>query len=213
MEGANGYLFIHQQGKVSMNREEFLLELRKNLNGLPKDEIENRIEFYSEMISDRVEEGLTEEEAINDIGGVEGVIKDIAKEIPLTKLVKEKIKPKRSLYIWEIVLIFLGFPIWFPILLTITILAFVMYFILWILDLVFTIVGTSLFASGLMSLLIFFIVLFKGDLSLDYIGYTFVLLGVSLFMFVGVYYFTKLAAFVTKKTLIEIKSWFIRGKK
>ena len=47
-----------------MNKEEFLNSLRKRLKGLPNNEIEERISFYSEMIDDRVEEGMSEEEAI-----------------------------------------------------------------------------------------------------------------------------------------------------
>ena len=47
-----------------MNKQEFLVQLRNALSGLPKDDIEERIEFYSEMIEDRIEEGLSEEEAI-----------------------------------------------------------------------------------------------------------------------------------------------------
>ena len=196
-----------------MSKEEFLLELRKNLNGLPNDEIDNRIEFYSEMIDDRVEEGKTIDEAIEDIGGVDGVIKDIAKETPLVSLVKNKVKPNRSLYVWEILIIILGFPIWFPLLLSFSIIAFVVYFMLWILDFVFSTVGLSLICSSGLSLVIFFIYLTKGKLALNYLGYFLVLLAISLFLFVGVYYFTKLCAKVTKYTLLGIKSWFIRGGK
>ena len=47
-----------------MNKQEFLDELRKGLCGLPSEDIEERINFYSEMIDDRMEEGLTEEESV-----------------------------------------------------------------------------------------------------------------------------------------------------
>ena len=88
-----------------------------------------------------------------------------------------------------------------------------MYFILWIIDFVFLTVGLSLIGASVMSLLVFFIYLAKGKFSLDYIGYSLVLLGVSVFLFIGVYYFTKLCAFVTKHSMLGIKSWFIRGGK
>ncbi len=42
------------------------------------------------MIDDRVEEGLTEEEAISEIGTVNEILSQIIEEIPLSKLVKEK---------------------------------------------------------------------------------------------------------------------------
>ena len=45
-----------------MRKQEFLAQLRKALSGLPQDEIEERLTFYGEMIDDRMEEGLSEEE-------------------------------------------------------------------------------------------------------------------------------------------------------
>ena len=46
-----------------MNKREFLASLRNGLYGLPQDDIEERLGFYAEMIDDRMEEGLTEEQA------------------------------------------------------------------------------------------------------------------------------------------------------
>ena len=53
-----------------MNKEEFLNALRSALAGLPQEDIEERLAFYSESIDDRVEDGLTEEEAVEAIGTV-----------------------------------------------------------------------------------------------------------------------------------------------
>ncbi len=43
-----------------MNKQAFLTQLRKGLSGLPQEDIEERLAFYSEMIDDRIEEGLSE---------------------------------------------------------------------------------------------------------------------------------------------------------
>ena len=51
-----------------MNKSEFLGALRKGLHGLPQDDIEERLAFYGEMIDDRTEEGLSEEEAVSAVG-------------------------------------------------------------------------------------------------------------------------------------------------
>ena len=54
-----------------MNKQAFLERLRKALSGLPPKEQEERITFYSEMIDDRMEEGLSEEEeAVASIGTI-----------------------------------------------------------------------------------------------------------------------------------------------
>ncbi len=114
-----------------MNKEMFLEELKRKLIGLPQADIDERLAFYSEMIDDRIEDGLTEEEAVAKVGSVDEIVAQIMSEIPLTKLVKEKVKPKRSLRIWEIVLIVLGFPLWFPLMIAFLSIVFAFYIVIW----------------------------------------------------------------------------------
>ena len=99
-----------------MNKQEFLAQLRKGLSGLPKDDIDERLTFYSEMIDDRMEDGIPEETAVREIGTVDVLVSQIIADIPLGKLVKEKITPKEKLKAWEIVLLVLGSPIWLSLL-------------------------------------------------------------------------------------------------
>ena len=47
-----------------MNKFDFLTHLRTKLWSIPKEDAERSVEFYSEMIDDRMEEGLSEEEAV-----------------------------------------------------------------------------------------------------------------------------------------------------
>ena len=99
-----------------MTKIKFVLELRDRLSGLPREDIEERLEFYSEMIDDRMEEGLSEEEAVAAIGSVDEIASQIIVKTPLVKVAKEKIKSKRKLRTWEIVLLALGSPIWLSLL-------------------------------------------------------------------------------------------------
>ena len=66
------------------------------------------------MIDDRMEDGISEEEAVEGIGTVDQIYEQIMSDMPLVKLVKEKVKPKRKLKAWEIVLLTLGSPVWIP---------------------------------------------------------------------------------------------------
>ena len=50
-----------------MTKIKFLIELHNRLSGLPKDDVEERLSFYSEMIEDRIEDGLSEEEAVEAV--------------------------------------------------------------------------------------------------------------------------------------------------
>ena len=100
-----------------MNKEQFITELKDGLSGLPQNDIDERVLFYTEMIDDRMEEGMSEEEAISGIGSVEEIVSQIISEVPLTKIVKKRITPDRALRTWEIVLIVLGSPLWLSLLL------------------------------------------------------------------------------------------------
>lgn len=95
-----------------MSKQEFLERLRKGLSGLPQNDIEERLTFYSEMIEDRKEDGISEEEAVSAVGTVDEIVAQVVSEIPLVKIAKERIKPKRRLSVGEIVLLILGSPIW-----------------------------------------------------------------------------------------------------
>ena len=95
-----------------MCKEEFLLKLRERLACLPKEDIEERLTFYSEIIDDRIEEGFSEEEAVLAAGSIEEIVKQTVADTPVSKLAKEKIKAGKSLKAWEIVLIAVGSPVW-----------------------------------------------------------------------------------------------------
>lgn len=114
-----------------MTKQEFLMRLRKGLSGLPREEVEERLSYYEEMAEDRMEDGLSEEEAIAQIGNPEDIARQIIADTPLPKLVKEKIKPKKEMKGWELGLILLGAPIWLSVLIAIAAAVFVVYAALW----------------------------------------------------------------------------------
>lgn len=95
-----------------MTKLTFLMSLKDKLSGLPRKDIEEQLSFYSEMIEDRVEEGLSEEEAVAAVGSLEDIVNQIQAEMPQIN----SAEGKRHLTAWEIVLLVLGFPLWFPLL-------------------------------------------------------------------------------------------------
>ena len=193
-----------------MTKQEFLDALRKYLTGLPQDEIEERISFYSEMIDDEVADGKSEEEVIEQIGSIDDVVMEIAGGIPLVKLVKEKIKPKRKLKAWEIVLLILGFPLWFPLLLTGLIIALVFYLLIWILVIVSYAVEASLIVASVGSLVVFIASMAGGQFNLISLGISIMCAGgAALFLFVC-YWATKGTLKFTKFLSRKIKQSFIR---
>lgn len=114
-----------------MNKQEFLDRLQAGLNGLPRDDREERMNFYSEMIDDRMEEGLSEEDAVAAAGPVDQIVAQTVSETSLAKIAAERIKPKRHLKTWEIALIAAGFPIWFSLLVAAAAVVFSLYVSWW----------------------------------------------------------------------------------
>ena len=195
-----------------MNKKEFLKELEQRLQGLPKSDIDERLAFYSEMIDDRVEEGKTEDEAIEDIGGIELVVKQIADETPFVNLVKERMKPKRRLTGLEITLLIVGFPLWLPLMIVFFVLVAVFYILLWVLVIVTYSVEIALLGTTGFALLATFFELMHRNFHTGYAGIALLGLGLSiLFVFVCVAS-TKLSIKFTKRIFSGIKRKMIGGK-
>ncbi len=195
-----------------MNKEMFLAKLRMELYGLPKEDIEERIAFYSEMIDDRIEEGLTEEEAVAQIGPMEDIVSQTISDIPLTKLVKEKIKPDRSLKGWEIALIIISFPIWFPLLIAAGAIIFSFYAVIWALVISAWAVAVSLVASGIGGTVAGIVNMVCGHplSGLAMLGMSLFSAGLGIFAFLACVGLTKGAAKLTARIALGIKSLFIK---
>jgi len=97
-----------------MNKFDFLTQLRAKLWSIPQSDAERSVDFYSEMIDDRMEEGLSEEEAVAAIGDLDEIVRQILAEAPQTPVVAAPIQKQRKLEPWMIVLLVLGAPLWIP---------------------------------------------------------------------------------------------------
>lgn len=198
-----------------MNKQEFISELEKALAGLPKDDVLERLSFYGELIDDRVEDGLSEEEAVAEAGPADEVATQILADIPLQKLVRERITGRRRMGAWEIILLVLGFPLWFPLLVVALVLVLCAYVVIWALIVCLWAVFVSFIAGavgGVAAGVLQFIKGYRreGDML---IGAGVLLAGLSVFMFFACRAATKGAAKLTKKIALGIKSLFVRKEK
>ena len=195
-----------------MKKQVFLNELSRRLQGLPQEDIEERLGFYSEIIDDSIEEGLTEEEAVAKIGTVDEVIAQIASETPLYGLVKEKLKKKRTLRGWEIALIIIGSPIWFSLLIAALAVVFSLYVSVWAIIISFYAVALANAVSGIATPILSFVVFTKaGNPAGIFCGFGagLVCLGLSALFLALSLLLTKAVVLLTKKTVLGIKSGLI----
>ncbi|RIA66485.1 putative membrane protein [Anaeroplasma bactoclasticum] len=196
-----------------MTKKEFFNELESRLQGLPKSEIDERINFYDEMIQDMMEEGKTEEEAIQSFGGVDEVVLSIAGKTKMTSLVKERIRPKKRISAFGIVLIILGFPIWLPLLIVFSVLVGVGYMLLWVLILVTYTIEAAFIAAAGGSLLAVFLQLKDGTFFYPGVGVSILVAGIACLFFPVCIAATKANIKITKKIFLGIKHKLIGGKK
>ncbi len=191
-----------------MNKQEFLAKLKRGLSGLPQNDLEERLSFYEEMIDDRVEEGLTEEAAVNEIGDIDEIISQIISETPLTRLVKEKITPKRTLRVWEIILLILGSPLWISLLAAAFMVILAVYLVLWSVILALWAVEVSLWAYAICGLVAVIGTIFSNNpfLTLALTGTVLICAGLSIYLFFGCKAASKGICLLTKKFTFGIKN-------
>jgi len=199
-----------------MNKTEFLYALRAHISQLSPQDIQKSLDYYKEMIDDRMEDGMTEQEAVAAMGPIEEIAAQILMDIPLPRLVRSRLRPTRALHTWEIVLLILGAPVWFPLLLAGIIVVYALiislYAVIWSLvltlyavELTFSVMGVALlptailFACGghvLHGLFLFGAALIFGGLAIAW--------------FFACKYSTRASLWLGKQILLGTKSLFIR---
>ena len=189
-----------------MNKREFLGRLRKGLSGLPQDDIEERVAFYGEMIDDRMEEGLSEAEAVLAVGDVDEIIAQIRGEFPQAK----KEKAKRKLGAWELGLLLLGAPIWLSLGISAVAVIISLYASLWALVISLWSVFGALAACAVAGVLscVAFILRGNGIVGMAMLAAGVTCVGFSIFIFLGCKAATKGCVILLKKFMVWVKNCF-----
>lgn len=195
-----------------MNKQQFLEELKNALGNLAEEDIKQSLDFYSEMIDDKIEDGLSEDAAVAEIGDVNKISAQIISEIPLSKIIKEKVSPKRKLSVLEIVLLILGAPIWGSLLITAISVLFALYIVMWSLVVSLWAVEVSLMAAAFSGVVAPVIFIIRGYAlpALALFGVGLFSIGLSIFMLFGCIAATKGMAVLTKKIVLWIKMLFVK---
>ena len=194
-----------------MNKHEFLSALENSLKGLSREDVAERMAFYSEAIDDRLEDGLTEEEAVAHMGRVEDIAAQIEREFPHVQPTKKK----HRLSGLEIVLLILGSPVWISLLAAGFAVVISLYAAMWsvVVSLWAAFVSVAVssvagvagmvllccFGNVLGGLLVLAAALFCG--------------GLSVFMFFACMAITKGTAWLTKKSTLWLVGLFIRKER
>ena len=193
-----------------MTKQVFLDNLKKRLAGMPETDLAERLSFYGEMIDDLIEEGAAEEEAVAEIGTVESVAQAILSDYPLSKIVKERIKPKRRLKTWEIVLIAVGSPVWLSLLIALFAVLIALYIAVWAVIVAFWAIFVSFIAVVIYLLImgIYYISASNTFPGICLLGAAAVMSGLTVFVFFGCNAAGKGVVRLTKKIATAVKNHF-----
>lgn len=184
-----------------MRKYEFLAELQERLAGLDKGEILESLEYWGELIDDRIEEGMDEESAVAAVGTPAAAAEAILSEKPITKLVKARVKQKHSRSVWATVLFWVGSPIWLSLLISALAVLFSVYVSIWA-------VVVSLWAAELSfavtAVATPVLAIFGGSVgvALFYLGAGLLLAGLAIFLFYG--------CLATTKGIARLGAWIFR---
>ena len=194
-----------------MRKEEFLSELKDKLTGLKSEDLGERLAFYSEIIDGRMENGETELEAVAGLGSVDDVVAQIMSEIPLSKLVREKVRPVGTIPPWVIVLLVLLFPVWFPLLIAALTVVLSLFVALWVIVGAVFVVDLALIIAAVFSTLAAFPVFLTGNrfMALFLLGAGLACFGMTILVFLLGTLVTKCALWLSRSAVFGIKSLFI----
>ena len=195
-----------------MTKIEFLLKLEKHLSGLPEADLVRTIDYYNEIIDDRTEDMGSESEAVAAMGAPEDVAAQVLSEFSLPRLVKEKIKPRRRMAAWEIVLLCVGSPIWVSLL--IAALAVVISLYAAVFSVVISLFAASVACGGVaLGSIVSAVCLFaEGNWSsgLLYIGLLLVCIGLAMYLWYLAALLGKAIVRLTKVIVLGIKRKMVK---
>ena len=198
---------------MCMTREEFSEKLRKKISGLPEDEIEGRVSFYNEIIDDRMEEGMSEEDAVESIGSVDSVADQIMAEIPFSKLIEHKVNQSnagsegKKRNTGRVITLIALFPVW--IILFALILA--LYIVLWalVLSLYIVVIAFALVSLSGIPGTVYMFVQGRNPEALLVLGAAIFLAGLAIALVVASVAATRGTVRLMKRIALGVKSIFV----
>ena len=186
-----------------MNKKEFLKALGLGLSDMAYDEQDKWLDFYSEMIEDRKEEGLSEEEAVEAIGPVDAIIRQILSQ-PQPEQPQASKTEKAPGKTWQIVLLIAGAPIWLSLLIAAAAIALAVVVSLCSAIIALYAVAVSLIACGFGGLVALPVLIYNGnpEAGIFSLGAGLFCAGAGIAMFVGANYLVKGMVWLCKKLFV-----------
>lgn len=188
-----------------MTRDEFLGRLGELLACLPAEQVEETKAFYAEAIADRMEDGMSEEEAVAAMGTPGEVAEATLDDLPAVPRAIARTRQRSTALLW--VLTIVGSPVWVPLLAAFAAVVVTVYICIWVLALCVWIVAAALGGVGVVELL--FAV---SGVTIGHFPYALASAGVALFVGAGAWAASKQIARLSALWARKAASPFWKGK-
>lgn len=186
-----------------MTKQEFLGKIQNGIKRLPKGDIDRHLQYYSEMIDDRIEDGMNEADAVSAAGDVDDIINDILQEKAYKKQKEKELCDKNKDNSRSKAMV--------------CVLKSIMWFAFALMSIVLFSVIIGMYAaalimsiSGIYGIVTTIVMLFKAVASvqsLAIVGISLICLGVSAPWFIITHRLTKLTFKLSKNTVKLIKTF------
>ena len=181
---------------MKMTKAVFLKDLESQLKSLSNMERKKFISYYEEIIEDYIENGATEEAAVERVGYPQSIAEDILNQESGTN---KKVSTATKGLIG--ILMVLGFPLWGSLLLAGILLVLSGYIVIWCLPVITGSLAFGTFATAILSVCGgFFLLMVNPTLAIMQFG-----LGIAC---VGIAILTTFATIYLAKRLIEVTKSF-----
>ena len=188
-----------------MNKAWFLSEIKMKMEQFPDFELQETLDYYNEIIDDKIESGMSEEEAIFSLGKVDEILKEMIYEMPITSILNSRIKPKPELN--KIQMFFIGLVMLIGAL-PVFIVLFSLYLSIWAVIGALYFTNFVMLLSSLLCIMSFVFHLFMRNWSQSMlsVGLFFLTAGLSILMFYGMNFVSVYLVDISKKYMRWIKS-------
>lgn len=142
-----------------MSKEDFLLQLQKGLNKLPKQESDNALAYYTEYLEEVEPENL--QAAIDALGSPDKIASQISADFAVKNMQVSPTAKKGLSTVWIVLLAIFASPIAVPIALAVAAVALSLVIVLIALILSFAAVAVSLTVAGVLTMIVGLCLIFQ----------------------------------------------------
>lgn len=192
-----------------MTKNDFIKDLAAALTSYGVSDAANTIDYYDELIDDRIEGGETEAAVIASLETPHQIASQLADQFQPTQVQHKRMSP--VLLVTLVVLLVLGSPLWGSLLLTAIVLLVVGYLLLWIGPFIGGTLAVASIIGGAVSLVFScFVTLNEGAVvGMMQLGISFAMVGVGILIGGLTWYFSKYIV----QFSIGLTRWLIRKSK